>query len=180
MGKVGFQKNIYQGFIPPVPSRPAQTMERFLYRSQSPAPNTPAERAEVADSMASAPGTLPAGYLSQPQSPAEAVTVTVLDLKLQTLLQDLTRNITKEVGKLAQELRGEIDQLGERTATLETKFDETIQYMHALEEEYAYLKHTVSQIQLQQEDLENRERRSNIGSAGSLKLSAIRTCGYIY
>lgn len=54
------------------------------------------------------------------------VTVAVLDIKLQTLLQDLTQNVTKEVGKIAQELRGEIDQLGECTDTLESKFDEHV------------------------------------------------------
>lgn len=39
-------------------------------------------------------------------------------MKLQSLLQSLTFNITQEVGKLAQELRGQIAHLGERTYTL--------------------------------------------------------------
>lgn len=46
--------------------------------------------------------------------------------------------------------------------TLETKFDDLIQYVQALEEENSTLKHGVSQLQLQQEDLENRERRQNL------------------
>lgn len=141
-------------------------MERFLYRLQSPASNTPTEPTDAADLLASALGIFHMGNTSQQTNPAKAVTVAVLDLKLQTLLQDLTSNIAKEVGRIVQELRGEIDQLRECTATLENKFDETVQYMHALEEENAFLKHTVSQIQLQQEDLENRERRSNVQIRG--------------
>lgn len=85
------------------------------------------------------------------------VTVGVLDLKLHTLLQDLTHNITKEMWKIAQELRGEINQLGERTDTLENTFGDLVHYVHVLEEDNVALKHTVSQIQLQQEDLQNRE-----------------------
>lgn len=88
------------------------------------------------------------------------MTVAVLDLKLQSLLQDLTHNIAKEVGKIAHELRGEIDQLGELTDTLENIFDELTQYVHALEEDNATMKHIVSQ--LQQEDLENWERCQNL------------------
>lgn len=41
--------------------------------------------------------------------PTEMVMVAVLDLKLHTLLQDLTHNITKEVVKIVQELRGKLD-----------------------------------------------------------------------
>lgn len=66
------------------------------------------------------------------------------------------------MGRISRELRGEIDQLGNHRATLETKFDETINYMQALEEENASLKHSVFQLQLQQEDLENRERERNL------------------
>lgn len=94
------------------------------------------------------------------------VTVAVLDLKLQSLLQDLTHNIAREVGKIPHELRGEIDQLGERTDTLENKFDKLTQYVHVLEEDNAAMRHTVSQLQLQQEDLENRERRQNLRIRG--------------
>lgn len=122
MGKIGFQKYIYQGFIPP--SKSAQNMDRFLYRSQSPASHTPTEPTDTADLLAPTPGVFHTRNANQRANPTEVVTVPVLDLKLQTLLQDLTRNIAKEVGKIAQELRGEIDQLGELTATLETKFDE--------------------------------------------------------
>lgn len=38
--------------------------------------------------------------------------------------------------------------------------------MHGLEEDNAALKHNVSQIQLQQEDLENRERCQNLRIRG--------------
>lgn len=92
--------------------------------------------------------------------------VEVLDLKMQALLQSLTHNIAKEVGKLAHELRGEIDQLGECTDTLESKFDDMVQYVHVLEEENAILKNAVSQLQIQQEDLENRERWQNLRIRG--------------
>lgn len=54
------------------------------------------------------------------------LTPDLLDIKLQVLAQQLTRGIAQEVGKISRELRGEIDQLGERTATLESEFDETI------------------------------------------------------
>lgn len=57
---------------------------------------------------------------------AALVTVEVLDLRLQALLQSLTHNLAKEVGKLAHKLREEIDQLGERTDTLESKFDNMV------------------------------------------------------
>lgn len=108
MGKVGFQKNIYQGFIPPTTSRSSQNMERFLYRLQSPASNTPTEPTDAADLLASALGIFHMGNTSQQTNPAKAVTVAVLNLKLQTLLQDLTSNIAKEVGRIAQELRGRL------------------------------------------------------------------------
>lgn len=103
-----------------------------------------------------------------PVSPATLlpVTVDVLDTKLQALLHNITHNITKEVNKLAHELRGEIDQLGERTDHLETKFDDMVQYVHVLEEENAGLKNAVSLLQTQQEDLENRERRQNLRFRG--------------
>lgn len=93
---------------------------------------------------------------------AAAITVGVLDAKLQSLLKDLTNNIAREVGEIVHELRGEITYFGERTDTLENEFDELVQYVHVLEEDNATLKHTVSQIQIQQEGLENRERRQNL------------------
>lgn len=67
---------------------------------------------------------------------------------------------------MSLELRGEIDQLGESIHTLETKFDNIVQYVHLLEEENSALKHTVSQLQLQHEDLENREQRQNLRIKG--------------
>lgn len=72
------------------------------------------------------------------------LTADVLDTKLQSLLQAITHNIAQEVGKLAKELRGEIDQLGDRTDILETKFDELVQYVQVLEEDNATIKHSVT------------------------------------
>lgn len=57
---------------------------------------------------------------------------------------------------------GEMNQLGERTDTLQSTFDYMVQYVHVLEKENANLKNTVSQLQMQQEDLENREHRQNL------------------
>lgn len=58
------------------------------------------------------------------------------------------------MGKLSHKLRGEITQIGECTDALVTKFDDLVQYVLALEEKNSALKHTVSQLQLQQEDQE--------------------------
>lgn len=86
--------------------------------------------------------------------------------KFQTLLLQLTCNISQEVGKLSQELRGEIDKIGECTDMLETKFDDMIEYVHVLEEDNSSLKHSVSQMQLHQEDLENRQCWQNVHIRG--------------
>lgn len=83
----------------------------------------PADPPEAADHLSALSGTLHTDSPPQRSEPAESVTVAVLELKLQALLQDLTRNISKEVGNIAQELRGKIDQLGAHTDTLENKFE---------------------------------------------------------
>lgn len=49
---------------------------------------------------------------------------------------------------------------------LETKFDDTFQYVHDLEDENFSLKHKLLQFQLHQEDLENRERHQNLRIRG--------------
>lgn len=116
--------------------KPSQLMDRFLLRSQSPASGTLVDTAESADTLplvdpslfAERPSHKP--QLSDQPTAVTMVTVEVLDLKLQVLLQSLTPNIAKEVGKIAHELRGEIDQLGDHTDTLESKFDNTVQYVH--------------------------------------------------
>lgn len=122
----------------------------------------------TADLLADHPASSTGTSISTPPFPDNSVTVTVavLDSKLQSLLQDLTRNFTVAVGKLAQELRGEIDQLGDRTDTLESKFDELVKYVHVLEEDNVTLKQSIFQVQSQQEDLENRERRQNVRIRG--------------
>lgn len=61
---------------------------------------------------------------------------------------------------------GEIAQIGEHADALETKYDDLMQYVQALEEENSALKHTVSQLKLQQEDMENRERNQNLRILG--------------
>lgn len=71
-----------------------------------------------------------------------------LDAKLQLLLQQITCNVSAEVNKLATELR------------------EMINYVQAIEEENHNLRFSVSQLQLQQEDLENCERRQNLRFRG--------------
>ena len=150
-------------------------MDRFVLRPHSPAPSSitgttdPPDLPSVVDPSLFAEQ--PASQPSASTLPAMSAPVTenVLDQKLQALLQNLTNNIAKEVNKLAHELRGEIDQLGERTDTLETKFDDMVQYVHALEEENATLKNAVTQLQIQQEDLENRECRQNLRICGVLE-----------
>ena len=147
-------------------------MDRFVLRPQSPAPvfliavTAPLEVNPLTDPSLFTIQTAPQSPASTPPAMAAPVTETVLDQKLQALLQNLTNNIAKEVNKLAHELRGEIDQLGERTDNLETKFDNMVQYVHALEDENATLKNAVTQLQIQQEDLENRERRQNLRIRG--------------
>lgn len=148
-------------------------MERFLYKQRSPISGEQLGSSDTADSHTLPEGmtqddnrSQPSQHSLPPDHPVDVVTVAVLDAKLNSLLHDLTRSIPKEVGKIAHELRGEIDQLGERTNTLENKFDELTQYVHVLEEDNSNLKHTVSLLQLQQEDLENRERRQNLRIRG--------------
>lgn len=99
---------------------------------------------------------------SKPPSVQAILTPDILDEKLQNLLLQITRNIAAGVGKISLELRGEITQIGERADALQNKFDEMVNYVQALEEENYTLKLSVSQLQLQQKDLENRERRQNL------------------
>lgn len=83
-------------------SRPSQLMERFLLRSQSPALSIPADPPDAADHLATTPDIFHSDSPPPQSDPAELVMEAVLDLKLQALLQDLTRNIANEVGKIAQ------------------------------------------------------------------------------
>lgn len=77
--------------------------------------------------------------------PATQYTLTpqLLDEKLQALSHQLTCNITLNVRKISQELHEEIAQVGEHTDALETKYDDLVQYVQALEEENSALKYTV-------------------------------------
>lgn len=95
MGKIGFQKYTYQGYIPPSQS---QHMKRFLLRLQSLASSNPADPPDPADLPLMAEGMSHRDHTPQQPKllePPAMVTVAVLDLKLQTLLQDLTHNITR-------------------------------------------------------------------------------------
>ena len=141
-------------------------MERFVTRSQSVSSNHSVDPFAVERSP---PNTAQDPVIGSP-SPHEILTPDILDAKLdaklQLLLRQITSNVSAEVNKLAAELRGEINQLGERTDTLENKFDEMINYVQAIEEENHNLRISVSQLQIQQEDLENRERRQNLRFRG--------------
>lgn len=87
-GKIGFQKHIYQRYIPSTQhkSRPSQLMERVLLRPQSPAWGNLEDPLEPADLLTYAEGLLQRGHLAQLPEPTAMVTVEVLDLKLHTLL----------------------------------------------------------------------------------------------
>lgn len=67
---------------------------------------------------------------------------------------------------LDAKLDAKLNQIGERTDALEYKLDEMVNYVQAIEEENYNPRHTVSQLQVQQEDLENRARRQNLHFRG--------------
>lgn len=163
MGKIGDQRQTYAAVLQP---RASSTMDRFLHRPSSMASRSqdgaqdPPERSEPMK------GTLFDTVPMPLQGSSPPLTAEVLDTKLHSLLQAISHNIAHEMGKLAKELRGEIGQLGDRTDTLESKFDELVQYVQVLEEDNAAMKHSVTQLQAQQEDLENRECRQNLQIRG--------------
>lgn len=172
MGKVGQQQRTYK---PLFGSREGPNMERYVTRTQLMTSNTPSDPSVGMDIPMGAENTVNLSTVAQgpnldSSTPREILTPDILDAKLdaklQLLLQQITNNVSLEVNKLATELRGEIDQIGERTDTLENKFDEMINYVQAIEEENHNLRLSVSQLQLQQEDLENRERRQNLRFRG--------------
>lgn len=132
MGKIGDQRRIYSATLKPQSSL---TMDRFSNRPSSTASETPensqttSEQPELNTSTLFDNAPTPTSGLSTP------LTAEVLDVKLRTLLQAITHNITQKVGKLAKELRGEVDQL-------EYKFDEMVHYVPVLEEDNAAIKNT--------------------------------------
>lgn len=106
------------------------------------------------------------------------ITASVLD-ELHAFLQNIPCSISVEVGIISQELRGEKALIGECTDHLETKFDDLVQYVHVLEEENLSSNLNVSQIQLQEEDLENRQRCQNLWIRGVTKMvsnAELRPC----
>lgn len=123
MVKIGYQKHTPQSQSEP---RPSTTMDRFLTRPTSPALHLQADlpskimltrqgRYTYTHTHGFTPSQIPASQFF--------LTPKLLDEKLQTLLHRITHNIVQEVGKISQELRGELDQLGEHSDVLETKFD---------------------------------------------------------
>lgn len=172
MGKIGQQQRNYKPLFVP---REEPTMERYVTRPQLASSNSSANPFALLDpSLDSEDAASPS--LTSSQNPATILspsnmilTPDILDSKLQLLLQQITSNVSAEVNKLAAELRGEITQIGDRTDTLENKFDEMVNYVQAIEEENHNLRLSVSQLQLQQEDLENRERRQNLRFRGILE-----------
>lgn len=156
MVKIGYQKPYPWSHTGP---RPTTTMERFLTRPASPVSISQEDPFEHIHVLMAKSFSQTISPVLQTYSSQSLLTPEMLDEKLQTLLLQLTRNISQVVGKLSQQLRGEIDQIGECTDMLEHKFDDMIQYMQFLEEENSSLEHSVSQLQLHQEDLEKRERR---------------------
>lgn len=157
-------QNPRQYYRTPAAPRPTVTMDRYLTRPQSPVLISQGDPEDYVRTLMAEDSTQPAPSSQHPSSPQALLTPELLDFKLQALAQQLTRGIAQEVGKISRELRGEINELGEHTATLETTFDETIHYLQPLEEENVSLKHSDSQLKLQQEDLENRERWKTLGS----------------
>lgn len=172
MGKIGDQRRIYKKPPPQASSQSTLRIDRFVCRPQSPDSGNLMNMEDPPDALPLVDSSLfTEKHSRQPKatdqsSMAALVTVEVLDLRLQTLLQSLTNNIAKEVSKLAHEFRGEIDHLGERTDTLETKFDDMVQYVHVLEYENATLKNAMMQLLMQQKDLKNRECRQNLWIRG--------------
>lgn len=139
-------------------------MDCYVTRPQSLASSSPADPFTMMDPVLGmedtgvhAPVTDQTPRANTPPAQA-ALTPDLLYEKLQNLLLQITHSMAVEVGKIAAELRGEIAQIGECTGALKHKFDDVVNYVQVLEEENHSFKHSVSQLQLQQEDLENRER----------------------
>lgn len=163
MGKIGDQRKNYTAVFT---SQTSSTMDRYLNKPASSTSSGGRDAQGTQEHLESETGSLFDNTPTPTQGSPAPLTADILDTKLQSLLQAITHNIAQEVGKLAKELRGEIDQLGDRTDTLENKLDELVQYVQVLEEDNAAIKHSVTQLQAQQEDLENRERRQNLRIRG--------------
>lgn len=135
MGKIGQQKHLY-----PLPSEPGRSWPwNASLLGHNIRPFTSMDLllgVKYADSaMPAIPGT--------PSPPPQGVlTPDILDEK-QALLHQITRNIAVEVGKISQDLWGEITQIGEHTDALENTIVDLVQYVQVLEEENSALKHSV-------------------------------------
>lgn len=173
MGKIGQQQKHYNPLFGP---HIGKHMERYITRPQPAASILPTDPFAAMDPLLGAdkadkhPPVVTQSLDFSPSPPQETLTPAILDAKLdaklQLLLQQIAHTVSTEISKLAAELRGEINQIGERTDALEYKFDKMVNYVQAIEEENHNLRHTVSQLQLQQEDLENRERTQNLRFRG--------------
>lgn len=81
--------------------RPTQTLDRFLSRPESPAQIMLGTTSALADTHSEVRDT-PQSFMPTPSTEMSApVTVDILDNKLQALLQDLTSNVSRVMGKLA-------------------------------------------------------------------------------
>lgn len=166
MGKIRDQRRNYSTTLKP--QNPSK-MDRFLSETSSTVLGTLEDTQTTSDQSELNTGTLFDTTPTPTSGSPPPLTAEVLDAKLHSLLQAITHNIAQEVGKVAKELRGEFDQLGESNDSLEYKFDEMVQYVQALEEDNATTKNAITQLQTQQEDLENRERRQNLRFRGILE-----------
>lgn len=124
MVKIGDQRLYYWT---PLAQRLLVTMDRYLTRPQSPVSIIQGDPEEYVSTLMADDNSQQALPPHLPSPSQSILTPELLDIKLQALTHKLTKGIAQEVGKIVRELRGEIDQLGECTATLETKFDETLQ-----------------------------------------------------
>lgn len=120
MDKIGWQKS---SAPPPPESRLPSTMERLITRPTFLVSFTKEDPSEQLGVFLGENRSIPAPSTNRPPAPQSVFTLELLDEKLQALLHQLTHTIFQAVGNISQELRDEIDHLGESTDTLETKFD---------------------------------------------------------
>lgn len=94
------------------------------------------------------------------------VTEAVLTQHLATLKNTLTATITDTVAQALATLKTELMELGNRTDKIETTVDDITQSHNELLEENLAIRAELNQIKILCEDLENRNRRSNIRIRG--------------
>lgn len=100
--------------------QPSSTVDRYLTRPQSPVSISQGDPQDYVSSLMVEDGSQQALPPHMPPSSQPVLMPEMLDLKLQALAQQLTRGITQDLGKISRKRRGEIDLLGECTATLKS------------------------------------------------------------